>query len=97
MGEEIKNPEMEEYGSFNDFLGGEATPLLDILVKLSEACVNFSYAAVNVANTNVTETHEIKELLDLVFDIRKLSEKTLDGLEDSLEAAFKIIKEKDCD
>lgn len=95
MSEEFEKTGDSEYDTMADLIGGRVTPFLEVLCRLSEACVNFSYAAVNVSNTNVTETHEIKELLDLVFDIRKLAEETFDVVEDNFDAVLKSVK-KEC-
>jgi hypothetical protein len=65
-----------------EFLDGDINSAVDLLVKLSTAANNFACTANHVSNVNATESHEIKELLDLVFDIRKIAEKVLDDVED---------------
>lgn len=87
----------DNYENLEDILAVRVTPLVGLLCRLSDACVSFSSAAVNVAHTDVTETHEIKELLDLVFDTRKMAEKVEDVLEDRLEEVLKSLKKEDCD
>lgn len=80
-----------------DINTGDINSCLDILQKLSVIANNFACAANHVSNVNATECHEIKELLDIVFDVRKIAEKILDSAEDSLEdyaRSLKSCKEK---
>lgn len=69
----------------------ECSPLMDILLKLSSAAANFSSAANNVKNVSISDKNEIKDLLDLVFDISKLSSKVEKQIEERVELDLKII------
>lgn len=80
-------------GCIKDMLDREVNPYLDIIAKLSASANNFACAANHVSNVNATESHELKELLDLVFDIRKLAERIFDAAEDSFDDFVKEIKD----
>lgn len=79
------------YKSINEMITAECSPLMDILLKLSSAAANFSSAANNVKNVSISDKNEIKDLLDLVFDISKLSSKVEKQIEERVELDLKII------
>jgi hypothetical protein len=80
------------YKSINEMISSECTPLLDILLKLSSIASNFASAANNAKNVTMSETHQIKELMDLTFEVRKLAEKVEKVVEDRIDYNIKIIK-----
>lgn len=79
------------YKNINEMVTAECTPLLDILLKLSSAGANFANAANNVKNVSISDKNEIKDLLDLVFDISSLSSKVEKLIEQRIEYNLKVI------
>jgi hypothetical protein len=80
------------YKSINDMLSNECTPLIDAMLKLSSIASNFASAANNVKNVTVNESHQIKELLNVTFEARKLAEKIGKIAEERVEFNLEIIK-----
>jgi hypothetical protein len=80
------------YKSINDMVSAECTPLIDIMLKLSSIASNFASAANNVKNVTVNESHQIKELLDMTFEARKLAEKIEKVVEDRIDNNIEIIR-----
>lgn len=78
---------MSKYENIKQLIDTEVTPLLDILLKLSNITNNFSSTANRIANIDIRQTHEIKEFLELTFDARKLAQKVEDAVEFRTEAA----------
>jgi len=62
----------------------EVIPVLSILTSLATSSNFFSSAALNLSNINFAKTHEIKKLLNIVYEITDVSE-------DVLEVATKLI------
>lgn len=62
----------------------EVVPVLSILTSLATASDFFSVAAFNLSNINFAKTHEIKKVLNLIYEITDVSE-------DVLEVAIKLI------
>lgn len=79
------------YKNINDMVTSECTPLLDILLKLSSIASNFASAANNTKNITISEKHEVNELLDLVFDVRRISEKVEKVVEERIDMHIDII------
>jgi len=79
------------YKSINDMISNECTPLVDILLKLSSIASNFASAANNTKNVTISDKHEVNELLDLVFDVRKLSEKVEKAVEERIDMHLGVI------
>lgn len=52
----------------------EVVPVLNILTALSTASDFFSVAAFNLSNINFAKSHEIRKLLELIYNISDLSE-----------------------
>jgi hypothetical protein len=80
------------YKNINEMISAECTPLLDILLKLSSAASNFASAANNVKNVSISDKKEIKQLLDLVFDIRKSSDKIEDLIDEKVDFYIKVVR-----
>jgi hypothetical protein len=79
------------YKSINDMVSAECTPLVDMLLKLSSIASNFASAANNTKNVTISDKHEVNELLDLVFDVRRLSEKVEKVVEERIDMHLEII------
>ncbi|KPU45010.1 hypothetical protein OXPF_14880 [Oxobacter pfennigii] len=62
----------------------EVSPVIGILTALATAADFYSVAAFNLSNINFSKTHEIKKILNLIYDITDLSE-------DVLEVATKLV------
>ncbi|KRQ87794.1 hypothetical protein ABG79_00599 [Caloramator mitchellensis] len=93
MGEDIKREGLIfKYDSFKVLCESELTPIIDVLLKLSHISVNFANTASIIKNITINETHEVKEFLDIVFDIRKLADKLEDVVEDRMDIVIKLIK-----
>lgn len=56
----------------------EVVPVLSILTSLATAADFYSVAAFNLSNINFAKTHEIKKILNLVYDITDVSESVLE-------------------
>jgi hypothetical protein len=56
----------------------EVVPVLNILTALSTAANFFSVSAFNLSNINFAKSHEIKKILELVYNIIDLSEDTFE-------------------
>lgn len=69
----------------------ECTPLLDILLKLSSIASNFASAANNTKGVSISDKHEVEELLELVFVVRKLSEKVEKAVEERVNCNLEVI------
>jgi hypothetical protein len=80
------------YKNMNELMNCECTPLVDILFKLSSIASNFASAAHNTKNISMEDRHEIDELLDLVFETRKLAEKVEKLVEEKIEGSILVIK-----
>lgn len=52
----------------------EVVPVLNILTALATAADFFSVAAFNMSNINFAKSHEIRKLLELIYNISDLSE-----------------------
>lgn len=52
----------------------EVVPVLNILTALSTASDFFSVAAFNLSNVNFAKSHEIRKILELIYNITDLSE-----------------------
>ena len=59
----------------------EVVPLLNILAILGTASYDFSVSAFNINNNSSGKVHEVKKLLELVYDISDLSESVFEVLE----------------
>lgn len=79
------------YKNMSEMIGAECSPLLDMLLKLSSSASNFSSAANNVKNVSISDKNEIKDLLELVFEIRKLSSKVEKLIENRLDLNLNAI------
>jgi len=62
------------------------------MLKLSSIASNFASAANNVKNVTVNESHQIKELLNVVFEARKLADKIGKVAEERVELNLEMIK-----
>jgi hypothetical protein len=80
------------YKNMSELMNCECTPLIDILFKLSSIASNFASAAHNTKNVSIEDRHEIDDLLDLVFETRKLAEKVEKLVEEKIEASILVIK-----
>ncbi|MCX7904411.1 MAG: hypothetical protein N2486_07850 [Caloramator sp.] len=93
MGEDLeKAGYILKYENAKNLVECELTPLTDVLVKLSYICVNFANTASIIKNITINETHEVKEFLDIVFDMRKVADKLEDIIECRSEIIFRLIK-----
>jgi hypothetical protein len=72
---------MNKYNDIKVLVDVEVSPLIDILLKLSNICNNFSSTANRIANIDIRETHEIKEFLELTFDARRIAKKVEEVVE----------------
>jgi hypothetical protein len=81
------------HGGSKEIIDVDINPVVDLLMKLSGIANNFACTANHVSNVNATECHEIKELLDLTFDVRKIAEKVLDAAEDRFDCYIKNLKD----
>lgn len=84
-----------KYNSSGILIGDEINALTDIYVRLAAATTSFSSAACNVKSAGLGNTHQINELLDLVFETRKLAEKVEKVLSKRTEAALDAIESCD--
>jgi hypothetical protein len=80
------------YKNINELVNSECTPLIDMLFKLSSIANNFASAAHNTKNISIEDRHEINELLDLVFETRKLAEKVEKLVEEKIDGSIIVIK-----
>lgn len=80
------------YSTINEMVSADCTPLLDILLKLSSIASNFASAANSTKSITISDKHQVDELLDLVFDVRKLAEKVEKVVEERVECKLEIIK-----
>lgn len=89
----MRQEEVNYYGykSINDMVTSECTPLLDILLKLSSVASNFASAANNTKGVSISDKHEVEELLELVFVVRKLSEKVEKAVEERVNCNLEVI------
>jgi hypothetical protein len=62
----------------------EVVPVLNILSVLATAADFFSVAAFNLSNIVFAKTHEVKKILDLIYNITDISE-------DVLEVVIKLV------
>ena len=93
MGDELERGGfIIKYESLKGLVEGEITPLVDVLLKLSYISINFANTASVIKNITINETHEVKEFLDIVFDIRKVADKLEDVIEDRSDIIFNLIK-----
>lgn len=83
---------MNKYDNIKFLVDVELAPLLEILLKLSTISNNFSSTANRIANIDITETHEIKEFLELTFDSRKLAKKVQEVIEFRTEVVVEAAK-----
>jgi hypothetical protein len=83
---------MNKYNDIKALVDVEVSPLIDILLKLSNISNNFSSTANRIANIDIRETHEIKEFLELTFDARKLAQKVEEVVEFRAEAVIEAAK-----
>lgn len=58
----------------------EVVPVLNILTALATSADFFSVAAFNMSNINFAKSHEIKKLLELVYNITDISEDVFEVL-----------------
>lgn len=79
------------YKSINDMVTSDCTPLLDMLLKLSSIASNFASAANNTKNVTISDKHEVNELLDIVFEVRKISERVEKVMEERIDLNLEII------
>ena len=79
------------YKSINDMVTSDCTPLLDMLLKLSSIASNFASAANNTKNVTISDKHEVSELLDIVFEVRKISERVEKVMEERIDLNLEII------
>lgn len=56
----------------------QVIPVLGILTSLATAADFYSVAAFNLSNINLAKTHEIKKILNLIYDITDVSESVLE-------------------
>lgn len=61
-------------------IGLEVEPVLGILNILSLSAYNYSTAAFNLNQISLSKPHEVKKILDLIYDISDLSEDVLEVL-----------------
>lgn len=66
--------------------------MLDALLKLSGIATNFATAANNVKNISITDKHEVEELLELVFEARKMAERLEKIIEEQLDSDLNVIQ-----
>lgn len=69
----------------------ECNPLVDMLLKLSSIASNFASAANNTKSVSISDKHEVNELLDIVFDVRRISEKVVKVVEERVDINIQII------
>jgi len=62
----------------------EVIPVLSILTSLATASDFFSVSAYNLSNISMAKSHEVKRILNLIYDITDLSE-------DVLEVTIKLV------
>lgn len=80
------------YKNISELLNSECTPLIDVLFKLSSIASNFASAAHNTKNISIDDRHEIDELLNLVFETRRLAEKVEKLVEEKIEGSIMVVK-----
>ena len=80
------------YKNISELVNSECTPLIDVLFKLSSIANNFASAAHNTKNISIEDRHEINELLDLVFETRRLAEKVEKLVEEKIDGSMIVIK-----
>ncbi|HBM80279.1 MAG: hypothetical protein QME45_14480 [Clostridiales bacterium] len=59
----------------------EVVPVLNILTALATSADFFSVAAYNMSNINFAKSHEIRKMLELIYNIADLSEDVFEVLE----------------
>lgn len=79
------------YNNSKELIENEILPLSTLLQQLSTSIYNVTFAADAISNINVTETHQIKELLELAYDLRRLSERVECVLKNRTDIALKAI------
>ncbi|EYE89868.1 hypothetical protein Q428_00290 [Fervidicella metallireducens AeB] len=79
------------YNNTKELIENEIIPLSTLLQQLSTSIYNMTFAADAISNINVTETHQIKELLELAYDLRRLSERVECVLKNRTDIALKAI------
>lgn len=90
----VRQDQINYYGykNISELISSECSPLIDMMLKLSSIASNFASAANNVKNVSVGESHQIKELLDVTFEARKLAEKIGKVAESRIESNLQIIQ-----
>jgi hypothetical protein len=92
-----ENDEMENlallsrYDGVKTLIDNEVNPLIDTWSKLSAIANNFSNAAEHFAHVDLSQTHEINELLDQANKARKLAEKVEREIERRTNMAIRAI------
>lgn len=81
-----------KYKSVGELFNTEILPIIDAISRLGVAADGFASAANAVSHINITEQHQIKELLELVFDIRRSAEDLQCLLDKRLCAAIKAVE-----
>ena len=66
---------LTRYEGVKSLIDNEVNPLIDTWSKLAAIANNFSNAAEHFAHVDLSQTHEINELLDQANKARKLAEK----------------------
>lgn len=66
---------LTRYDGVKALIDNEVSPLIDTWSKLAAIANNFSNAAEHFAHVDLSQTHEINELLDQANKARKLAEK----------------------
>ncbi|MBZ4663956.1 MAG: hypothetical protein JG776_1671 [Caloramator sp.] len=81
-----------KYKSVGELFSTEILPIIDSISRLGVAADGFASAANSISHINFTEQHEIKELLELVFEIRRSAEDLHCLLDKRLDAAIKTVE-----
>lgn len=81
-----------KYNTVGELFAVEVIPIIDAIYKLGLAADGFGSAARSIAGINITEQHQIKELLKLIYDIRRSSEDLQCLLDKRLCVAIKAVE-----
>ncbi|MCX7950541.1 MAG: hypothetical protein N2594_01150 [Clostridiales bacterium] len=81
-----------KHNTVGELFGIEIIPIIDAIEKLGVAADGFGSAARTIAGINITEQHQIKELLKLIYDIRRSAEDLQCLLDKRLCVAIKAVE-----
>ena len=82
---------LARYDGVKALVDNEINPLIDTWSKLSSIANNFSNAAEHFAHVDLSQTHEINELLEQANKARKLAEKVEREVERRTNMAIRVI------